>query len=191
VRLPRIGGPGGVQVTARGTSSTQHTCRVVGTRTELIRTRVVGEELIEDIDELVDVACHGGTGAPVDARFTLTFHAGEDGLTGVPSRPGAPRAHVITDQPSAALHTPAKRYNSAGGNNTVTRSAAGVYQVRLPGLATLRGHVQVTAVSPTAQPNRCKVTSWNWSGADELVNVKCFDAAGAATDSRFAMSFVD
>jgi hypothetical protein len=146
-------------------------------------------ETVEDIDELVDVACHGPAGGAVDAPFTLTFHGGEAGLFGVPTQPGAPRAHVISDQPSAALHTPAARYNSAGGTNTVSRTGAGVYRVRLPGLATTGGHVQITAYSPTAQAHRCKVANWSPSGADELVNVRCVNASGVAADARFAMSF--
>jgi hypothetical protein len=35
------------------------------------------------------------------------------------------------------------------------------------------------------------VSSWGWSGTTELVNVRCFNAAGLPANSRYVVSFVD
>jgi hypothetical protein len=176
VRLPGLGAPGGIaKVSAYGSGT--ETCKAAG----WFRTAAV---------EFVDIACHTAAGAPVDARFTMTFHDA-DGPFGVQTDTGSERAYVLTDQPSAASSTPGGQFNSSGASNTVARSAAGVYAVRLPGLAVPRGHVQVTAWSDTADSMRCKVASWTFTGSDETVNVRCFDVTGAAADARFAMTFVD
>lgn len=51
------------------------------------------------------------------------------------------------------------------------------------------GHVQVTAYG-AEDADYCKVVSWVTGGADFTVTVKCFNANGAASDSRFDMLFV-
>ena len=59
--------------------------------------------------------------------------------------------------------------------------------MRLPGLGSVSGHAQVTAYG--SGTTRCKVQSWNSSGAAKLVNVRCFDTAGAPADSRYVLDF--
>ncbi len=135
---------------------------------------------------LVNVRCQDVTGAPVDTAYTLTFH-GTNGLLG-PITGG--RAYVWANNQSSASYTPSLSYqhNSTGATNTITRSGVGVYQVRLPGLGNVSGHVQVTAYGSGS--TRCKVQSWTTSAAAKLANVRCFDTAGAAADSRYVVDFV-
>jgi hypothetical protein len=47
----------------------------------------------------------------------------------------------------------------------------------------------VTAFSAAA--NACKAADWDAVGADERVDVLCFDATGAPADVKFTLSFAD
>ncbi len=60
--------------------------------------------------------------------------------------------------------------------------------MRLPGLNGVSGHAQVTAYGGGS--TRCKVQSWTSSASAKLVNVLCFDTAGAPADSRYVLDFV-
>lgn len=102
---------------------------------------------------------------------------------------------VWANQPASASYTPSLSYqfNSSGATNTITRSGAGVYQVRYPGLghSTVSGvgtggNVQVVAYDPGAY---CKVASWSGFGTDASVNVRCFTYAGAPVDAMFVALF--
>jgi hypothetical protein len=97
--------------------------------------------------------------------------------------------YVWADQPTAASYTPMAAYqrNSTGASNTVTRQGVGAYTVRFPHLGSLGGTVNVTAYGSTG--HLCKVGSWNPSGVDQLVSVRCFTNTGAAADSWFTASF--
>ena len=112
-------------------------------------------------------------------------------MFGVLPQTGAPRGYVVSDVQNAGIHTPSTQYNSSGGLNRISRVDVGVYRVRLPGLATAGGHVQVAAYLPSADRRRCKVASWGADGADEVVTVRCFDTSGTIGDARFVMSFAD
>ena len=136
-------------------------------------------------DQIVSVTCFNGA-AKADAPFTLTF-AGGTGLFGAPGRWAA---SALSIQPAAAApgSEPASTFNSAGGATTVTRSAAGTYQVRLGGVAVTRGHVQITAVGSDGR--RCAVADLVRSGSDQLVTVACTTPAGARADTRFAVNWL-
>ena len=173
VRLPGLGVTGGnVKVTAYG--ATSHLCKV-------------GNWYVSGSDQYVRVLCFTTAGAPVDTYFTMTF-ARSLGVTGLA---GTPTGYVWADQPSSASYTPntTYQYNSAGTslNNTITKSATGVYQVRMPKLGGAEGTVHVSAYGPgTAE---CKVASWGSSGADRLVNVRCFTTSGVPVDATFTATY--
>lgn len=76
--------------------------------------------------------------------------------------------------------------NYFGSTATVTRKGTGRYQVRLVGMNTVGGNVQVTSYGGN---RHCKTESWSRSGNDQLVNVRCFTATGAASNSRFVMTY--
>ncbi|HEY3181299.1 MAG TPA: hypothetical protein VGJ77_00570 [Gaiellaceae bacterium] len=178
VKFPGIGGSGGtVKVTAYGYGNEY--CKATSWSS-------FGS------DVYVNVACQTPTGVLDDAYFTATWHA-SIGLLGTLTDSSSERGYVWADQQSAASYTPSTsyQYNSDGLTNTITRSATGTYQVTLPGLSTTRGHPEVTAYSPSGSTTRCKIQNWGWSGGDETVNVLCFDATGAAADSRYVLTFVD
>jgi hypothetical protein len=172
VTLPGLGGPGGtIKATAYGGGA--EACHVSS-------WSWLGA------NALVNVRCQNTAGVLADAAYTLTFH-GPNGLLGTLN--GGPRAYVWANLQGSAAYTPSLsyQYNSTGVNNTITRSGVGVYQVRLPGLGAVSGHAQVPAYGSGS--TRCKVQSWTSSGAAKLVNVRCFDAAGAAADSRYVVDF--
>jgi hypothetical protein len=92
--------------------------------------------------------------------------------------------YVWASQPAnpSYLATTGYEHNSSGGGIRVTRSATGVYQARFYGMAGAGG---VAHVGAYGNNDICTVSSWGQSGADEVVNVRCFTPAGAAADSRF------
>ena len=71
---------------------------------------------------------------------------------------------------------------------TVTALGTGVYEVRFPCSAAEAGVVHVTAVNATG--GFCEAGPWRAVGADEVVTVFCFDAAGAPAWGRFAVVFM-
>jgi len=73
-------------------------------------------------------------------------------------------------------------YNSAGGAVQILRPVAGTYQVRFIGMAGTGGVAHASAYGAN---NICTVSSWGPSLGDEVVNVRCFTAAGAPVDTRF------
>jgi hypothetical protein len=173
VRFPGLGAAGGtVKATAYGPGS--EACHVSSWGSS-------------GTTALVNVRCQNTAGVPVDTAYTLTFH-GTNGLVGTLT--GGPRAYVWANLQGSPSYTPSLSYqfNSTGATNTITRSGTGVYRVRLPGLGFVSGHVQVTAYGSGS--TRCKVQSWTSTIGAKLVNVRCFDAAGAPADSRYVVDFV-
>lgn len=170
VRMPGLGLEAGtVQVTAYGNDSVA--CQVA-------------YWLPLGNDQAVRVRCHDNAGTAVNSRFTMAYTsvtASENGRIG----------YVWADSPAAPAYTPnlAFQANSTGAINTITRSGVGVYRVYMPGLGAAGGHVQVTPYGLT--PARCVVWFWLNNAGTEEINVKCFTMAGAPTDSRFTVTFVD
>lgn len=153
---------GNVQVNAVGTSSNY--CKAAGWS-----------------GDSVSVACFTNGGSPADTQFSLLFlfpdyHAD--------SRFG----FAVADQSASASYTPdaARSYNGGGGAITATRSGTGLYTMTWTGMSAIgtnSGHVQVTAYGPGNA--RCHTGGW---GA-EFVNVRCFDATGAAVDSQYSILY--
>lgn len=83
--------------------------------------------------------------------------------------------------------------NPGGGPITITRSGAGIYQVRFGGLGSLvtDGGGVVHAQAYGAAARFCTVGSWYPSGTDLLVAVYCFGADGSRQDSTFVANFVE
>lgn len=98
--------------------------------------------------------------------------------------------YAWADQSAAATYTPDAGYthNSSGGGITITRSGTGAYAVTFAGLAASgaqRTAVQVSAYSTGSA--HCKASGWQSSGADLVVNVRCFALAGAPSDARYTV----
>ncbi len=130
------------------------------------------------------VACFDVAGAAVNTTFVVSYsHPGADAAT--------TGGYVRAGRPTEPSYRPseADQHNSAGGSNTVVRTAPGSYVVHLPGLGGAGGgHAQVTAYGDTR--DWCKVERWDRAGADLSVGVRCFSRAGAAADAPFSLIFV-
>jgi len=108
--------------------------------------------------------------------------------------PGDSRfGYALADQPTApGPYKPdaAYRFNSSGGDVTITRDSVGWYNVRFAGLARKNGqrdNAQATAFgSPPAV--FCKLLRSAIDGADMIVPVHCHQG-NAAIDSRFTVLF--
>lgn len=130
--------------------------------------------------EQVLVKCFDRTGAPADTKFSTSF-LDDQAFTGR-------AAYVYAAQQSTPDYTPDPDYafNSTGGTNTVHRVGTGSYYVHLPGLASNKGNVQVSAV----HSGLCRALSWGPGGAgDQVVKVACRDEAGHLADQAFDLVF--
>ena len=124
-----------------------------------------------------------------------------------PGRGADVQCYVWSNQASPALgvaFTPSTiyAYNSIGRATaiSVTRTAVGTYTVTCKGVGGGAlfagggswgpgGHVQVTAYG-SEDADYCKVQSWVTGGADFSATVRCYNHAGAASDSRFDLLFI-
>lgn len=114
---------------------------------------------------LIGVAAALGVAAPANAA--------------VPDRKG----WVAYNQPAAAV-VPAGTWPPA---TTVVVLAVGRYQVKFPGQGAPNGIVHVTAIHNG--PHWCQAEAWFVSGADELVNIRCYRAGGVLDHSSFSAFF--
>jgi hypothetical protein len=139
----------------------------------------------------VRVRCFTAAGKWVNSGFALTFHRKSD-LLGRFSHDHA-FGWVSLKQTVGSLPS-SYQFNTQPGDLTMTRSATGAYAVKIRGQGRKGGHVQVTAYG--SGPERCKVASWGHDppaqpvGVDQIVEVRCFNAAGNAADSNFALSYI-
>jgi hypothetical protein len=134
-------------------------------------------------DTTVTVRCYSAAGAPADTQFDAAYIR--------PTSSPRPFAYLWANDEMNPSYTPSTfhQFNSSGGVNTITRSGVGNYTVTLAGLASDGGTVKVTAFNAAA--NWCKIEWWAPSGANEQVEVRCFDTAGAPVDSKFTLVFAD
>jgi len=132
-------------------------------------------------DFVARVLCFKGAAA-ADSRFSVLVNT----KTEAPAPKGPAHAWAWADKPDAASYAADARYSSGGAS--IKRSGTGAYDVSFAGLHKGKGaggNVQVTAYGPGA--DACKVVSWQAAGDDFMARVACFNAAGAAADTRFSI----
>jgi hypothetical protein len=161
-----LGGPSGnAQVVAHGTDNTR--CKVQSW-------------FQSGADELVNVLCHTGAGAPINSSFVVRYGRATVSF---------PAAYLWADQPSNPSYTPTSSYsyNSTGGSNTIQRPATGTYTVNLPGLGGANGSVMVTAHGSSS--THCNLLRWGSGPGNRPIEVRCWDTTGALADSTFSLAF--
>jgi len=137
-----------------------------------------------DADLTATVDCFDAAGNRADVQFDASFVR--------PLSTSSAYAYLWADHPTWAgpyVTSTIHQFNSAGTLNEVTRNGTGDYEVRLPGLGGAGGTVKVTAFSSFART--CKVAGWSSSGGDKLVDVLCFDLAGAPVDETFTLVYAN
>lgn len=83
---------------------------------------------------------------------------------------------------------PSLHFNSDGRFSSVTRQGY-TYAVRIPGLGSSFGHVQVTAAD---HGSRCTAAGWYSLGEDEVVQVNCWLRGGfTPTSAPFYVTYVN
>lgn len=167
VTFAGLGGSGGnAQVVAHGTDNTR--CKVESW-------------FPSGSNEIVNVLCHTPTGTLNNSKFVVRYGRASSGV--------GPSAYLWANQPSTASYTPSATYsfNSTGGTNTITRSAAGTYTVNLPGLGGANGSVLVTAHGSSS--THCNVALWGSSPGNRPIEVRCWSTADALADSTFSLAF--
>jgi hypothetical protein len=150
---------------------------------------VSGANLVEVVN------CWKPTGGQVDSDFSLVLEQ-RASWSG-----GGENGYVYAVQPDAAIgapYVPAEEFsfNSAGGTNTVTRTATGAYTVTLPGLPHLGGTVQADAgntfdTANGAVSSRCQATSWGVQSGTTVAYVACSGPDGNPIDSVFGLIYAN
>lgn len=137
-----------------------------------------GASSIGDSEQVL-VECFNSTGARADHMFTLS-------VTSVAEYSPAQMAYMLVEDNATIF--PGLHYNSDGRMSSVTRQGY-TYAVRIPGLGSGFGHVQVTAAD---HGSRCKVAGWFPSGEDEIVMVNCWLQGGfTPTNAPFYLTYVN
>jgi hypothetical protein len=195
---------GAYKVVFKGIGSSNGVAHVTSMATGARNCRITGYGK-DGAREFVNVGCFSPmTTHSVDSRFSVSYLA-------VTSS-----AHVLgylAFQDSTTGGTVSEHsFNSSGGTNSVQRYGAGNYTVRLNGLTTNGGNVQIStlsgAVSTTTAARSigpssltlaipsCAATGWEpagqfEAGQPETIDVQCQDQVGDPIDSRFTLTFVD
>ncbi|GAB2592976.1 hypothetical protein [Kribbella endophytica] len=103
-----------------------------------------------------------------------------------------PAAAAVPDRKGWVLWNQTSGTTTAYGTwpapTTVTVVGVGRYQVKFPGQGAPNGVVHVTAVNNA--PHWCQAENWFQSGADEIVNIRCYRVGGALDPSGFSAFFV-
>ncbi|WP_203823337.1 hypothetical protein [Actinoplanes palleronii] len=142
------------------------------------------------ISALVAVVAVAGGVLPI-LVMAVTWAAKPDPVAHVPACRVAHEmtGYVLADRPAEDRYQPDRQCNSADAPNTVERTGTGRYLVVFGKLGRDGG---VAAVTPVTGDDRiCTLPDWRPEGADELVQVDCFDRSGAAADSGFTAHFWD
>ena len=163
-------GPETIQITAIGTTAQYCTNGSWGT---------------SGADLSVSVACFASGGTPADAPFSLLMV--ERGRTG--QRTGFAWTNDAT---TTVAYAPSAGYalNSSGGAISSLRTGTGAYTVTFTGLSRTTALGETMLVTAYGGVNvSCNVAGWSYPGA--FVNVRCYDATGAAVDSRFTILWVE
>ena len=179
-------GTGDYTVSFRGTRSGGGTVMVTAEDLSLSRQCSVAGWSPTEVGLEARVLCSDLAGQPADSRFYAAFVA----KTG--TERGA-YAYLWAERPSSTARyatSPAYRYNSSGGTNTVARVSLGRYRVHLPGLAVDGGTFKVTAYGDRSACTVAHSAPHRTRTRQEL-DVRCFGPSGQPADARFALVFAD
>ncbi len=137
-------------------------------------------------DTSTGVDCHAANGSALDTRFDVA-------LIGSAAFSGRSAFAWISTASSTGTADHFYRFNPTGGEITSTYQSTGRYTVTFAGLGRAatgdREAVMVNAYGGGGA--QCQPASWNTLGDDLAVEVRCFDAAGAAADSRYVILVLD
>ena len=107
------------------------------------------------------------------------------------------QAWVFGNNPVAAAYVPipSRAFNPSGGPIGISHPGVGQYSIRFGGLtvfasnglAPFPGNVQVTANSGGA--GYCAIASWGNAGPDVVINIRCFNQAGAPTNMLYTVLY--
>jgi len=93
-------------------------------------------------------------------------------------------------RPAGPKLTGPDQFNSSHRANSVRHLGRGRYQITVPGPAVrgVTGTVKVTAIGGAA--GDCEVAGWHGTAKGRLVDVDCFSATGARSDSAFTVTYL-
>jgi len=150
------------------------------------RCNVTSWDAFTTADLIANIACTDMNGVAADSRFVAT----------IVDRGRSARRYGLTwaNQPTSVIYTATNNgysRTSTAGAISISRTAAGSYQVRLGGQARTGASPETVLVTSYATTAYCKASQWGANGADMIVTVFCFDPAGALIDSRFVVLLIE
>lgn len=160
---------GHVQITAEGTGN--HRCRSMGWSPS-------------GTTQQMTVQCNLAGGAVADAAFAVLFFRYQQPTT---LTDFATAAYLWVTGGASPSAPAGYNYNASGRLNTVVRNGAGNYTVTIPKGSAFNASMMVTAYNGSGAPF-CQIGNWG-SSTDTTINVRCWNTAGVAADSDFALSY--
>ena len=144
------------------------------------RCNVASWDAFGSADLIAFVTCTDLNGVAADSRF----------VAAMVDRGRSARRYGLTwaNQPTSPIYsatTNGYSRTSTAGAISISRTAAGSYQVRLGGQARTGASPETVLVTSYGSTAYCKASQWAPNGADMIVTVVCYDATGALVDSRF------
>lgn len=155
------------------------------------RTKVRGWNAIGN-DMLVLVRTMDMSGAPADARFTLSY---VERAAPIDAEQGS-GAHVWANNATASSYTPSADYTDSNGHEgpsgaeRIRRVGTGNYLVDLPDVApSSSSTVQVSGYG--TDDSYASIANWADNGCGGTrVRVRTYDPSGAAADARFTLQYL-
>jgi hypothetical protein len=132
------------------------------------------------------VQCNLPSGVATDSGFAVLFYRYPQPAV---LSDFAGSAYVWVTGGAAPIAPSLYNYNASGRLNTVLRHSAGNYTVTIPKGSAYNVSMMVTAYGgSTNTAPFCQIGYWG-SFTDTSVNVRCWNSAGVAADSDFALSY--
>ena len=144
---------------------------------------------------ICSIDAYGNVGNDLDVTFHCSVNGGAtatDFTVTYTSIAGATEGWVDADQAGFnGVYHPALRYNAVSADVTVAHNTtyAGEYLITYPGLVTLPSFGSTTATPVTSGDGHCTTGAELWNDRT-VVDVHCFDAAGAPADMHFVSHIV-
>ena len=150
------------------------------------RCNIASWDAFGSADFIAFVTCTDLNGVAADARFVAS----------IVDRGRSGRRYGLTwaNQPTNPIYTTtSNNYSrtSTVGAISVSRTAAGSYQVRLGGQARTSATPETVLITSYGTTAYCKASQWAANGADMIVTVVCYDPSGALVDSRFDVLLIE
>lgn len=138
------------------------------------------------------IQLYNANGQPADGQFVVSYISdfgigqaeyGEDPDYG---------AYVWAGNPTAANYTPTLAYqdiNTSPQAITIQKTGTGTYRVKLPKIINYKSTMAIASAYGSGA-TYCTILGWSLNSSDDtIVTVRCYNAAGIPTNSKFTLFY--